>query len=230
MVLNSLNFCLSEKLLTSPSILNEIFARYSNHDCRFFLQSAVLPCFHGCLAFLYQHFPPRSPPSHPLNPSLQCQQQPSPWDYSTIPKLQLPAAAPSRGPAFLSGVCMSVANCLILILFRLPQINCFTLSLKCFFSDSDTCCDVGIGAMLQFPNPPREDPVLLTLLFFPPSSFILLSFAWFYILFSTCQVLLSALSWCSACTSVSEGIFLMYPCKEMYSTSTYSSAILFSIS
>ena len=62
----------------------------------------------------------------------------------------------------------------------------------------------------------------------PSSSFILLSFAWFYILFSTGQVLLSALSWCSAFTSVSEGVFLMYPWGEMYSTSTYSSAILFS--
>ena len=28
--------------------------------------SAVSPCFHGCLAFLHQHFPPQSPPSHPL--------------------------------------------------------------------------------------------------------------------------------------------------------------------
>ena len=63
---------------------------------------------------------------------------------------------------------------------------------------------------------------------FPPSSFILPSFAWFYIFFSTGQVLLSALSWCSACTSVSEGVFLMYLWREMYSTSTYSSAILFS--
>ena len=34
-VLNSLNFCLSEKLLISPSILNEILARYSNLGCRF---------------------------------------------------------------------------------------------------------------------------------------------------------------------------------------------------
>ena len=32
--------------------------------------------------------------------------------------------------------------------------------------------------------------------------------------------------WCSACTSVSEGVFLMYLWREMYSTSTYSSAIL----
>ena len=34
-VLNSLNFCLSEKLLISPSILNEILAIYSNRGCRF---------------------------------------------------------------------------------------------------------------------------------------------------------------------------------------------------
>ena len=45
---------------------------------------------------------------------------------------------------------------------------------------------------------------------FPPSSFILPSFAWFYIFFSAGQVLPSTLSWCSACTSVSEGVFLMY--------------------
>ena len=36
MVLNSLNFCLSEKLLISPLILNEILAGYSNLACRFF--------------------------------------------------------------------------------------------------------------------------------------------------------------------------------------------------
>ena len=34
-VLNSLNFGLSVKLFISPSILNEIFARYSNLDCGF---------------------------------------------------------------------------------------------------------------------------------------------------------------------------------------------------
>ena len=32
--------------------------------------SAVLPCLHGCLAFLHWHFPPQSPPSHPLYLSL----------------------------------------------------------------------------------------------------------------------------------------------------------------
>ena len=63
---------------------------------------------------------------------------------------------------------------------------------------------------------------------FPPSSLILMSSVWFYKSFSACQVLLSALSWCSACTSVSEGVFLMYLWREMYSMSTYSPAILFS--
>ena len=37
-------------------------------------------------------------------------QQPWPWDCSTIPKLQLPATAPSRVPVSLSGVCMAVAR------------------------------------------------------------------------------------------------------------------------
>ena len=35
-VINSLNFCLSENLFISPSILNEILARYSNLGCRLF--------------------------------------------------------------------------------------------------------------------------------------------------------------------------------------------------
>ena len=63
-------------------------------------------------------------------------------------------------------------DCLVLIPFRLPQISCYPLSLKCFSSDSDNCPDVGIRPLLQFPHPLRTGPVLLTLLFFPlvPSS------------------------------------------------------------
>ena len=117
-------------------------------------------------------------------------------------------------------------DCLILILFRLPQISCFTLSLKCFSSDSDNCPDVGIRPLVQFPYPPRACPVLLTLLLFPlvPSSYWDLRGSVYSL--PPGQVLLSALSCCSACASVSEGIFLMYPWREMYSTP--SSAILFS--
>jgi len=72
--------------------------------------SAVLPYFHGYLTFLHRHFPPQSPPSHPLNLSFHSQQQPSPWDCSTIPKLQLLAAASSRGSVFLFWVCMAAAR------------------------------------------------------------------------------------------------------------------------
>ena len=56
---------------------------------------------------------------------------------------------------------------LILIPFRLPQVSCFTLSLKCFSSDSDNFPDVGIRPLLQFPHWLRASPVLLTFLFFP---------------------------------------------------------------
>ena len=130
--------------------------------------SAVSPCFHGCPAFLHRHFAPQSPPSHPLDPSLHTQHQPLPWDCSTIPKLQLPASAPSRRPAFLPGGMYGCCkDCLILIPFRLPQISCFTLSLKWFSSDSDNSPDVGTGPLLQFAHLPRADPVLLTLLFSP---------------------------------------------------------------
>ena len=127
--------------------------------------SAVTRCFHGGPAFLHRHFPPRSPPICPLSPSFHSHQQPSPWDCSTIPKLQLPATVPSRGPASLPGVCGCGNNCLILIPFRLPQISCFTLSLNCFSSGSDSRPSVGIRALLQFPNQWRPGPVQSTPVF-----------------------------------------------------------------
>ena len=49
-VLNSLNFCLSEKLFISPSILNEILARYSNLGCRFFPFNTLNISCHSLLA------------------------------------------------------------------------------------------------------------------------------------------------------------------------------------
>ena len=99
---------------------------------------AVSPCFHGCAAFFHRHFSPQSPPSHPLSLSLCSQQQPSPRDCSTIPKLQLSAVPPSRGLCIpIWGMYGCGKDCLSLILFRLPKISCLTLSLKCFSSDSD---------------------------------------------------------------------------------------------
>ena len=51
MLLNSLNFCLSEKLFISPSILNEILARYSNLGCRFFPFSTLNISCHSLLTW-----------------------------------------------------------------------------------------------------------------------------------------------------------------------------------
>ena len=118
-------------------------------------------------------------------------------------------------------------DCLILILFRLSQNICFTLSLKCFpLTQKMPQCGDWTPASVLPPTKGRSSPTNTPV--FPPSSFILPSFAWFYISFSTGQVFLSTLSWYSACTSVSEGVSLMYLWREMYSTSTYSSTILFS--
>ena len=82
--------------------------------------SAVLLCFHSCPAFLHRHFPPQSPPLTPLDQSLRSHQQPSPWDCSTIPKLQLPATAPSRELASLSRVSVAGARTI-----------CFSFHLDC---------------------------------------------------------------------------------------------------
>ena len=140
-------------------------------------------------------------------------------DCSTIPKLQLPATATSR-------VCMAVARSVWFSFHLGCYISAVSLSALNVSPLTQTIApDVGVGPLLQFPHPPRAGPVLLTLPFPPllPSSYRVL---WLYIFFSAGQVLLSALSWCSACTSMSAGVFLMYPWREMYSMSTYSSSIL----
>ena len=49
-VLNSLNFCFSEKFFISPSILSGILARYNNLGCRFFPFSSLNISCHSLLA------------------------------------------------------------------------------------------------------------------------------------------------------------------------------------
>ena len=117
-------------------------------------------------------------------------------------------------------------DCLILIPLRLPQISCFTLSLKCFSSDSDTWPDVGIRPLLQFPCPLRAGPVLLTLLFFPlvPSSYQVLHD-------SICSFPLVRYS-CPLSASILHGLLHLKVYSwcihaEINSTPTYSSDILF---
>ena len=53
MVLNSLSFCLSVKLLISPSYLNEILAGYSNLGCRFF---SFITLSMSCIPFWPEEF------------------------------------------------------------------------------------------------------------------------------------------------------------------------------
>ena len=119
-----------------------------------------------------------------------------------------------------------VKDCLILISFRLTQISCFTLSLKCFSSDSDDCPEVGIGPLFQFPHLLRAGPVLLTLLFFPlvPLSYRVLpgSIYSFPLVRYSCLLsagVLHALLWLKVYSWCVHG-------REMYSMST--SSILFS--
>ena len=126
----------------------------------------------------------------------------------------------------------------MLIPFRLPQISCFTLSLKCFSSDSDNCPPAGIRPLFQFPphplppatedsSSPTNTPVFLLV----PSSYRVLHGTRYSFPLVRCSCPLSAEIWrCSACTSVSEGVFLMYSWRAMYSMSTYSSATFFSLS
>ena len=132
--------------------------------------SAVLPCFHGCLAFLHRHFPPESPPHIPSVPLSAVNSSPR----SGIVPLSL---NPSSQTLCLPGDQHSCprygcGNYLILIPFRLPQISCFTLSLKCFSSDSDNHPDVGIIPPHSVPPPAEGRPSPNTPVF-PPSSFIL---------------------------------------------------------
>ena len=88
------------------------------------------------------------------------------WSLHT-PQIPAPSRFTFQGTLIpVRGRYGCLKDCLILIPCRLPQISCFTLSLKCFSSDSDSCW-VGIGPLFQFPHPPRAGPVLLTLLFFP---------------------------------------------------------------
>ena len=179
--------------------------------------SAVSPCFHGCLAFLHRHFPPRSPPSHPLDPSLHSQQLRSPWDCSTIPKCQLPAAAPSRGPVSWPGCVWLQQGLSDSHSFRRPQVSCFRLSLKCFSPDSDNHPAVGIGPLLQSPTKGRSSPTNTPV--FPPCSFhhwVLRGLAYrpFPLVRSSCP---SQRAFCvHFCVWI---VFLMYPWREVCSTS-----------
>ena len=176
-------------------------------------------------AFLSQYTPSQYTP---LRPSCLSQQQILPWDCYTIPMLQLPATVPSRG----LGPCpqygwlqqeFSLWFSFCLYCHRsvasLSASNASPLSqIIAPMWESDPC---SFSPSAKGWSSPINSPLS------PPSFFVLLSFAWFYIFVSGGQVLLPALSWCSATCSVSEVLFLMYLWRKMYSMSIYCTALLF---
>ena len=151
--------------------------------------------YHGCPAFLHRRFPAPPPSSPPPDLALHSQQLPLRWACSrtlnsSSQLLDLPGDLnPCPGCVWLQqGLSDSHS-------VRLPQSSCFTVSLKCFSSDSvapiwgpDPCSSPPPAKGGSGPN---NTPVS------PPSSFILRSFAWVCIYFSAGQVPLSALAWCS---------------------------------
>ena len=130
--------------------------------------SSVSSCFHGCLAFStgmsHHNLLPHVPSVHlyTVNSSPCPGIPPAPLHSSSQLLWLLGDLRPCPGHIWLQQG-----------LSGLPQISCFTLSLKYFSSDSDNCPAVGIRPLLQFPHLLRAGPVLLTLLFFPlvPSSY-----------------------------------------------------------
>ena len=147
--------------------------------------SAVSPCFHGCLAFLHRHFPPQSPSSHPLDLSLCRQRQPLPWDCFTIPKLQLPAAAPYRGSVSLSGVCMIAVRTGWFFFHLGCHRSAVSVSALNVSPLTQTIAPMWGPDPASVPSPSegRSSPTITPV--FPHPSFILPSFARFYVFFSS---------------------------------------------
>ena len=113
------------------------------------------------------HNPP--PASPPLNLFLHSQQQPSPWDLSTIPKLQLPATMPSRGPTSLSRVCMAAARTVWFSFYLGCHRSAVSLSALNVSLLTQTMAPLwGLDPCFSSPSHHgRAAPVLLTLLFSP---------------------------------------------------------------
>ena len=125
----------------------------------------------------------------------------SPWSVSAVNSSPCPGIAPqslnsssqpSRGPASLSGVCMAAART-VWFLFHLGcHRSAVSLSALNVSSLTETIAPMSGSDPASVP-PPIEGRFSSTHTpVFPPSSFVLPSFAWFYIFFFTSQVLLSA--------------------------------------
>ena len=151
--------------------------------------SAVLPCFHGCPAFLHRHFPPQSPPSHLLSSSLHSQQQPLQSLNSSSQPLHLPRDQHSCPGSVWLWQELSDSHSILAATNQLfhSQPSVFFLWLRRL-----PWCGDRTPASVPPPTEGRSSPTNTPV--FPPSSFVLASFACFYVFFPTAQVHLSALS------------------------------------
>ena len=189
--------------------------------------SAVLPCLLGCLAFLQRHSLPPSPPSHPLGPFPSCQQQNSALGllsnpYTPAPSCHTGDCVPVQGRSGCGKDCLCGSHPIQTVTYQLLH----SLTASTVSPLSQTIAPMW-GSDPCFNSPTLQVQVQsCSLSSFSLTSFILLSFAWICIFLSSGQGLLPTPSWCSARSSASEDVFLMHPWREMYSTSTYSSAIL----
>ena len=164
-------------------------------------------------SFPPQAFPTQSPPSHPFSPSCHSPQQPCPGIAPQSPSSR------SQLLRLLGDVWLQQVLILIHLGCHRSAVSFSALNVSPLTRQLPRCGD---RTPASVPPPAEGRSCAINTPAFPPSPFILLSFAfaWFYISCSTGQVLVSTPSWCSACTSVSEGVFLMYPWREMYSMST----------
>ena len=188
-----------------------------------FAWASSIPCFQDRLAFLHRHFPSRSPPSHPLHPSLCGQQQPLPWEEPSTPA---PSSCAFRGTC-LSVQGMYVARTVTLLPFRLPQISCSRSALNVSPLTQTVAWLWGSDpASVSLPAEGRSSPANTPGFPFLPTSYRVLHGS----LFSFPWVRSSYRLWTGVLVALlSEGVFLMYPWREMYPTFTYSSTILFSL-
>ena len=172
-------------------------------------------------------FPPKTFPtavSFLLSLGLSpCSLQPSsPWDFSPIPMLQLPATH-SGGLMSLSMVDRAMAWIVWVVLTPLilshsalpPE------SLKCFLS-APTDCPLGVSPLLHLPHCTGACSVHPLSSSFSLTPFILPSFVCIRIFLSGGQGLLPALSWCSVRSSVYKDTFLLHLWRKMYFMSTYT--------
>ena len=178
--------------------------------------STVSPCFLSCLAYLHRNFPSQYPTSCHLSPSLCSQEQLLPWDRYTIPMLQVSGALPPRGRDLpLSGDSMAAAR----IVWFLFHIGCHRSAVSLSVLNISLLIQTvapmwRLDTYFSYPttkgmSSPNNSPV------FHSSSFILLRFASFCILFSSGQLPLSAFIWCSESTTMSEDVVLMYPWRNI---------------